>query len=42
MDRLKELKKGAASPEDVNVEVDSDRGELYRSKIMSGMNSQAD
>ena len=30
MDRLKELKKGAASPEDINVEVDSDRGDCFR------------
>lgn len=29
MDRLKELKKGAASPEDINVEVDSDRGDYF-------------
>jgi hypothetical protein len=30
MDRLKELKKGAAAPEDVSVEMDgSDRGDLF-------------
>lgn len=27
MDRLKELKKGAAAPDDVSLDVDSDRGE---------------
>lgn len=35
MDRLKELKKGAASPEDINVEVDSDRGLVNQAKSSS-------
>lgn len=26
MDRLKELKKGAAAPEDVAIDIDSDKG----------------
>ena len=33
MDRLKELKKGAAAPEDVAIDIDSDKGGVPKELI---------